>query len=76
MNYVYKLTSSNTITEDGIAQTTFGIAAYKKGDTVPCRSIPDIFTNREDAEDFIRACNVLGLDIDHLDDVVYDVINA
>lgn len=76
MNYVYKLTSSTTITEDGICQTTFGIAAYKSGESVPCRTIPDIFTSRNEAEDFIRACNVLELDIDHLDDVVYDVINA
>ncbi len=76
MHYVYNLTESTIITEDGIAQTTFGIAAYKSGDTVPCRAIPDIFTDRGDAESFIRACNVLGLDIDHLDDVVYDVVNA
>ena len=76
MNYVYKLTVSTVTSEDGTAHTTFGIEAYKKGEANPCRIIPDIFTSREAAEDFIRACNLLGLDIDHLDDVVYDVINA
>lgn len=76
MNYVYKLTSATIISEDGIAQTTFGIEAYCAGENMPCRIIPDVFTNRDEAEGFIRACNVLGLDIDHLDDVVYDVVNA
>ena len=76
MKYVYKLTEATIIDESGISHRAYGIEAYIIGETKPRRSVEDIFTDREAAEGFVNACNLLGLDIDHLDDVVYDVVNA
>ena len=76
MFYTYKLVTSTIKGEDGILRTVFGIAAYAEGEETPRRIVEDVFACAEDAQRFVIACNVLGLDIDHLDDVIYDVINA
>lgn len=76
MNYIYKLTESTVIDENGVSHIGYGIAAYVIGESEPRRSVADIFTKREEAENFVNACNLLELDIDHLDDVVYDAVNA
>lgn len=76
MNYIYKLTESTVIDENGISHIGYGIEAYVIGEAEPRRSVADIFIKKEDAEHFVNACNLLELDIDHLDDVVYDAVNA
>ena len=76
MNYIYKLNLATVVGEDEVLHTTYGIEAYQPGENSPIRTISGIFMDRGEAERFIRACNLLALDIDHLDDVVCDVINA
>ncbi len=76
MNYIYKLAKSQKIDESGISHTVYGIEAYEEGSDIPKRIINDIFTDLSAAEQFVCACNMLALDIEHLDDVVYDALNA
>ena len=76
MNYIYKLTTTQKTDEAGISHTVYGIEAFEEGDDIPKRTIDDIFTDLSAAERFVSACNMLALDIEHLDDVVYDTMNT
>lgn len=75
MTYIYKLTQSEITDEGGVTHTVYGIEAFEKGKDIPKRSVHDIFTDFDTADKFVRSCNILGLDIEHLDDVVYDIVN-
>ena len=74
MNYSYKLNTTAVTDDTGCVRTTYGIEAYENGAVLPTRVINDIFCDREAAEQFIKACNILSLDIDHLDDAVADIL--
>ncbi len=76
MNYIYKLTKTKKTDEAGAVHTVYGIEAYEEGSDIPKRTVDDIFTDLSSAERFVSACNMLALDIEHLDDVVYDTLNA
>lgn len=76
MNYIYKLTETQKIDECGVAHTVYGIEVYEEGISTPKRRIDDVFTELTAAKRFVSACNMLSLDIEHLDDVVYDTLNA
>ena len=76
MNYIYKITKSTKTDESGISHTVYGIEVFEENSIIPKRTIDDIFTDCSAAERFVSACNMLALDIEHLDDVVYDTLNA
>ena len=76
MNYIYKLTTTQKTDDAGVIHTVYGIEAYAEKTDDPMRRIDDIFTDLSAAEHFVFACNMLHLDIEHLDDVVYDTLNA
>lgn len=76
MHFTYKLTTDTINDEEGSTRTVYGIAAYENSGNIPTRTVSDVFTDKTEAERFINACNALELDIDHLDDVIYDVLNS
>lgn len=76
MHFTYKLTTDTLTNEEGSPRTAYGIAAYENESDSPTRTVSDVFTDKTEAERFVNACNVLELDIDHLDDVIYDVLNS
>lgn len=70
MRYTYKLREDTLIDEDGNHHTVYGIDAY---DAIGLAgSFEDIFFDKQYAEAFIKSCNVLGLSLIHLKDVIED----
>ena len=76
MNYIYKLTTTQKTDEAGVIHTVYGIEVHEVNADIPTRTVEDIFTDFSEAEHFVSACNMLHLDIEHLDDVIYDTLNA
>ncbi len=73
MNCKYKLIITQKKDEQGNIHTVYGVRAEHESGMVE-REIPDVFCDRNSAERFVEACNILSLDPDHLDDVIADAL--
>lgn len=68
MKPTYKLRTDTILTEQGIPVTVYGITLDRS------LSIPDIFTSRPAAEEFIKLCNRLELSPLHIYEVIDDLL--
>ena len=68
MEYLYQLRTDTTVNEEN-SLSTYGITALKIEE-----SIPNIFTNEDDAKNFIDLCNKEKLELIHLHSVIEDMI--
>ena len=68
MKPTYKLRADTILTEQGIPVTVYGITLDGS------LSIPDIFTSRPAAEEFIKLCNRLELSPLHIYEVIDDLL--
>ena len=69
MKPTYKLRIDTILTEQGIPVTVYGIEAPDQN-----ISIPDIFTSRPAAEEFVNLCNRLELSPEHVYEVIDDLL--
>lgn len=74
MNYIYKIRSDKIVGEEGEIFTVYGIDAVNINTNHVEVSIPDIFFEKKQAEEFINLCNKEKLMIVHLWDVIEDVL--
>ena len=72
MTYTYGLRSDIVTDEDGRPIPVYGITAFNCATVQIEQSIPDVFFDRQEAEDFVSLCNRNGLSILHLQDVTED----
>ena len=66
---MYKITQDLVTDENGQTDTAFGIE-YPEEDLY----IPDVFLDRERAEEFVALCNKLDLSPLHIFDVLEDIL--
>ena len=66
MKYFYHVAETKVMDERGVLHARYGLAATA--------SMPDMFAERERAEQLARLCNELELSIIHFPDVVEDAI--
>ncbi len=73
MSYIYYMRTDTIYDEDGKPHIVYGIEAISlQGEVLS--SFPDVFFDKQEAENFVKLCNDSGLDIIHLSDVVEDAI--
>lgn len=72
----YVLTTSNLLTEDNLAYTAYGIAAFSiaKDDANKVDEIIDVSTDFRLVERMVKDFNQFDLHLEHLRDAVYDFI--
>ena len=70
--YTYGLRTDAITDEDGRPLSVYGITAFHRTTMQLKQSIPDVFFDRQEAEQFLSLCNSSGLSILHLRDVVED----
>lgn len=71
----YTLRTDMIYDENDKMLTVYGISAVDVEHNI-LKSVPDIFTDKLKAEQFIDLCNRKKLSIVHLEDVIKDVIAA
>ena len=69
----YKLRTDTVFDENNAAFLVYGIDAVEENGEI-VKSIADIFFDKNKAEEFIAVCNENELSIEHLEDVVDDVL--
>lgn len=69
MKPAYKLRTDTVLTEQGTFATVYGIEAPDQN-----ISIPDIFTSKPAAEEFVKLCNRLDLSPEHVYEVIDDLL--
>ena len=74
MKYCYLLQESIISDDDGKNRTVYGITATDAEGSFS-ESYPDIFLNKEKAEQFVDLCNKNELSLCHLSDVIEDILN-
>ena len=72
MKYEYRVRTDIVYDEDKLPRTVYGVELLTNGEVK--RSVPDVFFERQKAEQFVCACNTLHLRPRHLDEVVEDAI--
>ncbi len=73
MSYIYYMRADTIYDEDGKPYIVYGIEAINPQGEV-LSSFPDVFFDKQKAENFVKLCNDSSLDIIHLSDVVEDSI--
>ena len=68
MEHLYQLRTDTAVNE-GKTLSTYGITALKIEE-----SIPNIFTNEDDAKKFVDLCNKEKLELIHLHSVIEDIL--
>ena len=71
MDFVYVLCSDIVTDEDNNKYTVYGITAINYNNQI-LDSIPDIFFDKEKAEEFIELCNCEKVELIHLQDLAED----
>ena len=71
MNVTYHLCVGNAQDASGMVRTVYGIE-LRRGNLVK-QAFPDLFTDADEAEQFVQLCNRLELSEIHFRDVVEDV---
>lgn len=74
MKYTYRIRTDERVDEDGNSIVVYGIEAAEGSSVLPAHSVPDLFTERADAEKLVRLCNRLELDPVHLLSVCEDAL--
>ena len=69
MKPAYPLRTDTVLTEQGTFATVYGIEAPSHN-----VSIPDIFTSKPAAEEFVNLCNRLDLSPEHIYEVIDDLL--
>ena len=72
MKYEYRVRTDVVFDEDEHPHTVYGVELLDGGEVK--RAVPDVFFDRQKADDFVGACNILHLRPIHLDDAVEDAI--
>ena len=72
---IYSLTESIITDEEGVKHKAYGICAKDFGKRLSV-SYPDIFFDKEQAENLVNLCNENSLEIFHLADVIEDVFTC
>ena len=68
-NVTYRVIESSVIDEEGTAHRVYGVEVIER------TKILDVFTNYEEAQQFIDLCNQLELSPIHIRDVIDDYLN-
>lgn len=71
--YIYELTETHIDDLQDISYTTYGIQALDSDQKVVV-AYADVLTNRVLVEELVHKCNLLELDVLHLQDVIWDLI--
>ncbi len=76
MKAVYFLRSDVITDESGKKYTVYGVDLRESCDPAAAilKSVPDIFFDLEEAQNFVNTCNALQLNPIHLMDVIEDVL--
>lgn len=69
----YILRTDTIYDENKKAYTVYGIMAVSSNGEV-IKSVPDVFFDKDKAEDFVDRCNKDRLPLVHLDDVIEDAL--
>ncbi len=73
MNIRYILRTDTVTDEDNRQHTVYGITALNENsETVD--TYPDIFFDKQKAEEFVNLCNFEKLELIHLADVIEDIL--
>ncbi len=72
MTYTYKIQPGTAYDEDGNTHTVYGIDLFADGEIL--NSLPDIFFDKQKAEELAYLCNSLSLSPKHFFDVAEDAI--
>ncbi len=73
MSYTYRLRTDIVEDEEGNSFTVYGIEAVDPAGQI-LESVPDLFFDRQEAEQFVKLCIEEELCLVHLMDVAEDVL--
>lgn len=74
MEYTYKLKTDTISDDEGNSVEVYGIVCSDSSSNL-IKAVSNVFTNKEEAEQFISLCNKLELSPVHLQDVIDEAVS-